>query len=306
MKSFIKKIKEGEFYSILKIQSCIIKTITDFMHRRKVLQLMPVILAPETDPLCHSTIDATINYYGQKLKLTKSMLLHKQIALASKELSKIFIMSPNIRLETKDLQKTKRHLIEFTQLDIEFKNKTKKEFMDFIEDLIIEIFKAVKQDCKQELEKLKRNLITPTKPFKIYESEELKKEYGKSFEKIISEKSKEPFWILNHKREFYDREDKKQTGYYHNYDLIWPEGFGEALSGGEREYKYKEILRKMEQRKMSLKNHKNYLKIAKLGMLQKTVGGGLGIERLIRFITGIKEIKDILLFPRIPGEKIII
>lgn len=305
MKSFVKRIREGEFYSILKIQSCIIRNIIEFMYKNEVLQLMPVILSPETDPLCHSTFEAIIDYYGQNLKLTKSMILHKQIALIPEKLSKIFILSPNVRLEKEELAKTGRHLIEFTQLDIEFKDKTKYQFMKFIEDLVIEIIKTVKQNCKGELKALDRNLTIPSKPFKVYESQELKEKYGGDFERIISEKSKEPFWVLNHKREFYDREDEKKD-YYHNYDLVWPEGFGEALSGGERELEHKEILRKMNERQVDTKAYKQFLELAKLKLLQKSAGGGLGIERLVRFIIGVKDIKDVTLFPRTPGEKIII
>ncbi len=300
----IQKIKSPKTACILKIQSCVVKTIHDVMYEKGITCLMPVMISTITDPLCHDVIDADIDYYGQKLKLTKSMILHKQISLMSPDIKGIYIMSPNIRLETKTLEGSPRHLLEFTQLDIEFKDKTKKEFIEFMEDLIIKIITRVKTDCKEELKTLKRKLEIPKRPFKIHESKELKEQYGKDYEKILSKESKEPFWIFDLEREFYDREDKITSKYFHNYDLVWPEGFEEALSGGEREHEYEEIVRKMKEREMDLEAYSPFLELAKDGHLPKTVGGGLGIERAMRYLTGFHKISDVSLFPRTPGTTI--
>jgi len=294
--------------SILKIQSCVVRTIVDFMHSKDVLQLMPVMLSPETDPLCHSVFEGSIEYYGQKLQLTKSMILHKQVALAS-GLSNVFLfpqaLSPNVRLEKKELVETGRHLIEFSQLDIELEGATKRQFMDFMEELIVRIIKDVKRDCAKELAGLGRELSVPKQPFKVYESNWLREKYGDDFERKISEQEKEPCWIFDFTREFYDREDKDRKGYYHNYDLIFPEGFGEALSGGEREFEYDMIARKLQERKMEPERFATFLSFAKAEMLKPSAGGGLGIERTVRFLTGTKDIKEITLFPRIPGQKVL-
>ena len=106
---------------VLKIQSTAIKALTDFLDEKEFLQMMPVMLSTVTDPLCHSVYDARIKYLGQDLQLTKSMILHKQLALTSDKISKIYIMSPNVRLEKAECGSSGRHLIEFSQLDIEIK-----------------------------------------------------------------------------------------------------------------------------------------------------------------------------------------
>jgi asparaginyl-tRNA synthetase len=232
------------------------------------------------------------------------MILHKQLSLLNEGIDKIYFMSPNVRLEKAELKETGRHLFEFTQVDIELRDKTKVDFIKLIDGMIAAVYSHVLKECPEDLEALHRELKAPRLPLKVHESEDLKREYGESFETLASEKARDPFWILNFRREFYDREDKEQRGYFHNYDVFWPEGYGEALSGGEREYEHEEIVRKMHERKTDMRKYHTYLKISSHGLIPKTVGGGLGIERMVRFLTGQKHIRDVALFPRVPGEPI--
>jgi len=57
---------------------------------------------------------------------------------------------------------------------------------------------------------------------------------------------------------------------------------------------------------MDLAPYESYLAVAEKGLLKPTAGGGFGVERLIRFLTGKKHIREVTLFPRIPGEKIVL
>jgi len=105
LEEVIKHLKRKELPLILKIQTTIIKAIEDFMISKGFVQLMPIITSKITDPLGPdpgSSIVALpiIKYYDMELVLTQSMILHKQLALLT-GLEKIFIMSPNIRLENK-------------------------------------------------------------------------------------------------------------------------------------------------------------------------------------------------------------
>lgn len=305
MQEALSHIRSGKHRHILRIQSAALKAIHDYMYEKGVLQAMPVILSPATDPLNHPHFDAKVVYYGQKLHLTKSMILHKQLSLLNDGIDKIYFMSPNVRLEKAELKETGRHLFEFTQVDIELKEKTKAEFMDLVDGMIVHIFRFVKEECSEDLEALGRKLRVPRLPLKVHESEDLRSRYGKDFERIASERAKDPFWITNFRREFYDREDKVRRGYFHNYDLFWPEGYGEALSGGEREWEHDEIVRKMKERDTDMKAYETYLKVASQGLIPRTVGGGLGVERMVRFLTGQKHIRDVTMFPRVPGERVV-
>jgi asparaginyl-tRNA synthetase len=305
MEQAILHLKSDKRKHILHVQSAALKAIHDYMYRKGVVQAMPIILSPETDPLNHPHFAATVEYYGQKLHMTKSMILHKQLSLLNDGIDCIYFMSPNVRLEEGKLRETGRHLFEFTQVDIELKNQTKKDFMKLTDGMIAAVFRFVIKECRADLEALGRHLSVPKLPLKVYESEDLRKELGEDFERLASERAKDPFWIKNFNREFYDKEDKERRGYYQNYDVIWPEGYGEALSGGEREWEHEEILRKMNERKTDKRAFETYLSISGRGIIPKTVGGGLGIERMVRFLTGQKHIRDVTLFPRVPGERIV-
>ena len=124
------------------------------------------------------------------------------------------------------------------------------------------------------------------------------------FEVIISLQHQEPVWIVDmgiEAREFYDREYPDRPGILVDMDLLYPEGFGEALSGGEREHTYESIVRRIEGMGADTENFGLYLEFAKRG-LPPSAGFGIGMERLTRFICGLKRIQDVALFPKVPGR----
>ncbi len=288
----------------LKVHSDTRKFMGDFLkEERGFIEIPPVIISAITDPLNHPTNKSQVNVYGYKYEITKSMIFHKQIALHS--LDKIFAFSPNIRLEPKERSKTGRHLIEFTQIDVEQKNATRENVMDLAEDLVIYTISKLIEKNSDIIEGLNRKLTVPQKPFKKITFTEAFREYGKDFETKLSERAKEPFWLIDiplMEREFYDREDPKRPGILLDMDLIYPEGFGEASSGGEREFELDQIYKRIAKKGQTPDQFKWYIEFAKEFGLVKSAGFGIGIERFVRFITGAKRIEDVTLFPKAPGE----
>ncbi len=306
----IERMKSDLFLPLIRIQTTMLKTIHDFMISRGFLQLMPVITSKFTDPLAPDPGSGVIavpkiRYCDQELVLTQSMLLHKQLALLT-GIDKIYIMSPNVRLENEKKRSTGKHLFEFTQMDFEVAYGTMEQIMSLVEDLVIEAIKAVKAKRKEDLESFGRELKVPEKPFKVYTTHEMEEKYGKDWELPASREHRDPFWVIDHKREFYDREDSDRPGHFRNYDMIYPEGFGEGLSGGEREWEYERIVNRIKKDGLSPESYGSFLEIAKLGLLKPSAGAGLGIERFLRFLVGAKHIKDVQVFPRVPGEEVLI
>jgi len=230
------------------------------------------------------------------------MILHKQVAISTLDTRGIYIVSPNVRLERGP--HSEKHLLEFSQLDIEVRDVSAKEFMSLIEDMMIFVITRVKSMCAEELDKLDSTLRVPRKPFRIHSSWSLLEEYGTQFESKISQLEEDLFWITDFEREFYDKEDPQHRGHYVNYDLVYPGGYQEALSGGERDYEYDILVRKIRERGQDLSDFENYLEYAKAGLLRPSAGGGIGIERLVRFLTKRTHIREITLFPKVPNETI--
>lgn len=292
--------------AVFKIQSEIRQKLSNELRKRGFIEISPVLLSSITDPLNHPTKPKNVKCYGKKYHLTQSMIFHKQIAL--KTLDKLFVFSPNIRIEPVKKRKTGRHLFEFTQLDLEIKNATREEVMNLGEELLISLIKHIKKNCKKELERIDRKIIVPKKPFKRISYKDAHKRYGEKIEKIISEQNSDPVWLTDiplNCREFYDREHPDKSGYLKDMDLIYPEGYGEALSGGEREYKFEKIKKRIQRKGHDITKFDKYLKIAKRG-LPPSAGFGIGIERLTRFICGLKRIEEASLFPKVPGDKSLI
>lgn len=287
---------------VLKVQQAIVRSVHDFMFKKGLVQLMPLMLSPITDPLNHGVVDASIPYAGQRWSLTKSMIFHKQLALLNPELDALYIISPNVRLEFSDRAYTGRHMFEFTQIDFEFKNKDGAFVRSFMEELVQFVFSKVEEELPEIISKYRPDLLPEIGELAVYRTEELEAELGPEYEQLQSDAAEKPFWLLNHQREFYDKEDQDCPGTYLNYDLIWPEGFGEGLSGGARENEYHQILKRMGDTGADQNVFKNYLEIAQTQGLPLTAGAGFGVERMARYICRIKDINDVTPFLRRPGQ----
>ena len=296
------RLVDRRLNAVMRIQAVLLHETDEFMRDNQVLEIMPLIISPITDPLTHGVLDAEIEYYNQRLKLTKSMLYHKQLALVSEERKAIYCVSPNIRLESAESSEKGRYLIEFSQVDFEIKHAKMRDIMDFMERLVVRAFTRIREECRGELQLLQRELPIPQRPFKVYNSVDVNKIYGDDFERELSLKETSPFWITNFDREPYDKEDLDHPGNFLNYDLIYPEGYSEGLSGGEREYEYHRIVYRMKRSKVPLASFKAYFELARRGVIPPSAGAGFGVERMLRYICGIRNIADVCLFPKVPGE----
>ncbi|HDZ36655.1 MAG TPA: asparagine synthetase [Thermococcus sp.] len=287
---------------VIEIQTKVIDYVTGYMVGKSFKWMLPVMLSSITDPLWPDPAaeDALkppeVEVYGSRLRLTQSMILHKQMAVAM-GIDRLFILSPNVRLEGREADDG-RHAYEFTQLDFEIAYASMDDVMGIIEEMISGLFREAQGWG------LERKVPRVRPPFKRFTLEEIKEEFGDEDE--ASKAMDEPFWVIDIEREFYDREDPDRPGHFRNYDLYLPEGYGEVSSGGEREWEYEVILRKMKRAGISLDAFRPYLEVAKAGLLRPSAGAGIGIERLIRYMVGAKHIAEVQPFPRIPGVPAVI
>lgn len=284
--------------AIARITSRALWELQSYAYSEGFIQILPIMISPFTDPLNHSVYPAAISYEGRDLQLTASMIFHKQLAFNIDGVDKIFIVSPNIRLEKSDVRTSSNHLVEFSQFDFEIKGAGLDQVISFVDGLVRHTLNQITVTCCDDLKVLDRDLPIFDLPFPVYSSDDLRAVYGDEFERAISQECKTPCFVTNFKREFYDREVADSPGSYSNFDLIYPEGFGEAMSGAEREFEYERILSRMHELRMNIEPYNGYLEASRRGYIPRTAGAGLGVQRLVKYVAGRRAIKDVCLFDR--------
>jgi len=286
---------------VLQVQSEVIFRMGEFLRNEGFIELLPVIISPLTDPLNHSVYDAKIPYANGYYSLTKSMIFHKQLAL--REHPKIFVFSPNVRLETEDKKHTGRHLIEFVQLDLEVKDANRDDILTLVEKLIVYTMQKLEEKFGAFIKSVNPNFHIPKTPFERVKYLEVLEKFGKDFEMVLSKQKEDPFFLIDipiEEREFYDKlSDDGKT--LIDMDLIYPYGFGEGMSGGERENELERIIMRMRYKNINLEDWGWYLEEVKKG-IPKSAGCGIGIERFVRFVLNLPSVKDSRLFAKLPGE----
>jgi asparaginyl-tRNA synthetase len=292
-------------HCISRVMTYVLKHLTDEFASDGFEWLLPVILSQSTDPLwpdqCASIEKRIeVEIYGKTVRTTASMIIHKLVACSIIS-PRLFSLSPNVRIEKSERGTSGVHAYEFTQLDFEVRNASARDIRSFVEGIICRLIENLKEDMSEELFYLGRydDLRKPKTPFELYDKTELEKEYGVQWEKRVLCEIDYPVWVTNLPREFYDFEDF-QSGKWDNYDLLLPR-YGEVLSGARREFEFGKIVKKMERDNVRKENYRLLLRLAEEGRLKPSAGAGIGIERLVSWITGAKHIGETQLFPKIPG-----
>lgn len=267
--------------------------------------LLPVIFSKSTDPLWPdpgASVEKRIEVeiYGKTVRTTLSMIVHKMVACSLAH-AKLFILSPNVRIERMERANSGIHAYEFTQLDFEVRNATSRKVRSLVEELICGLISSLKRLMREELIYLGRydSLKVPGTPFRVYDGKELENKYGGNCQAQLTLEICDPVWVTNIPREFYDFEDFEK-GKWDNYDLLLPQ-YGEVLSGARREWEYSKIVRKMRRDSITMENYEELLKLAKEGRIKPSAGAGIGVERLVSWIVGAKHIGETQPFPKIPG-----
>jgi len=307
-------IRNPKMKLILKVQDQILTSLREFLKNEGFIEILAPIIGPATDPGIRGAKQVSVQYYDVTFKIMSSMILYKQMAVSSFE--KIFALSPNVRLEPLESAKTARHLAEFRQIDLEMTYASYEDAMGLAERMLASVVKKVREKCGKELESLGRELQEVKGPFKRLTHKEAvellrSKGYMVSYveeipwdaEKALSAMHQEPFFVYDYplvSRGFYDREDPNRPGILRDFDMLYPEGFGEAISGGEREHTFGGVLKRMKLTGENPEKYGWYLQMLKQGV-PFSVGFGIGVERLTRWICGLETIWEAVPFPRVPG-----
>jgi len=307
-------IRHPNMKIVLRVQDQILTSLREFLRKKGFMEILAPIIGPATDPGIRGAKQISIRYYGASFKLMSSMILYKQMMISAFE--KVFALSPNIRLELPESAKTGRHLAEFRQIDLEMVHASYDDAMNLAEELLVSVVRDVRENCCEELKGLGRDLKEVNVPLKRLthkQAVELLRSNGYMIsyveeipwdaEVALSAMHERPFFVYDYplvSRGFYDREDPNRPGMLRDFDMLYPEGFGEAISGGEREHTYEGVLKRMKLSGVDPEEYGWYLQMLKEGV-PHSVGFGIGVERLTRWICGLKTIWEAVPFPKVPG-----
>lgn len=261
-----------------------------------------------------------LKYFEDDAFLSQSAQLYLEAMIFS--LGPVWSITPSFRAEK---SRTVRHLTEFLHLEAEAPWISLDDLLKVQEELITFVIKHIVQNNKVELEFLKRDIselektsspfdrityekaidILRNREFKIVDKEILRKiEYGDDLsiesERILTENSSKPLFVVGYPlkiKPFYVKADASKDGLGIAADLLAPNGFGEIISGGLREDNLDNLEKRMLLEGLEKSNYDWYLDLRRYGSVPHG-GFGLGIERLMRWILNINDIKDTLPFPR--------
>jgi asparaginyl-tRNA synthetase len=307
-------IRHPRMKIVLKIQSTICNALRRSLAEQGFLEVLAPIIGPCTDPGIRGAKQATVDYYGRTYKVMSSAILYKQMVAAS--LGKIYFFSPNIRLEPLETVKTRRHLCEFFQVDVEEAGASYLDAMSTAERVLHDVCEAVLQRHESELAALKRHLSVSPIPYRRMTHREAvdllisdghdashSEELSWTAEETISGMFDSPFFVCDYpkgSRGFYDREDPERPGILRDFDMIYPEGFGEAVSGAERECNYETVVHRMRSSGENPESYEWYMEMLRRGV-PPTAGFGIGVERLTRYVCGLRSVWAARPFPKVAG-----
>jgi len=334
------RVRTNTFNAVFRVRSVVSAAIHEFFQNRNFVYIhTPLITASDCEGAGEMFKVTTIGYsneykneeeynaddfFGKRAALSVSGQLEGEVAAMA--MGKIYTFGPSFRAEKSN---TPRHVAEFWHVEPEVAFAELPDIIEIAEDMIKYIINAVLDKCPEELkffnqhfekgliEKL-QNVVSNDFAVMTYTEaiEELKKS-GREFqfpvewgcdlqtehEKYISEEvCKRPVFLTDYPKEiksFYMKQnpDGKTVAAT---DLLVP-GVGEIIGCSEREADLDKLLDAMTVRGMTTEEYEHYIALRRFGSVPHS-GFGLGLERIILYVTGMQNIRDVILYPRTVGN----
>ncbi len=267
-------------------------------------------------------VDYEQDFFGKPTALTVSGQLEGELGATS--LGKIYTFGPTFRAENSN---TPRHLAEFWMIEPEMAFYDINDNMDLAEDFLKYLIQYALDNCQEDLAFLNERIDTgllerlhfviehPFQRLRYTEAIEILKQADQKFEfpvewgvdlqseherYLVEKHFKRPVILIDYPKEiksFYMKQnaDGKTVGAM---DVLFPR-IGEIIGGSEREWNYDKLMATIEERHIPMKDMWWYLDTRRWGSVPHS-GFGLGFERLMLFVTGMSNIRDVIPFPRTP------
>lgn len=302
-------IRSRKQHAILKVRHQIVKASRDFFDNNDfVLFDSPMLTGTAAEG---TTSLFNVDYYDRTAYLSQTGQLYGEAGAMA--FNRVYVFGPTFRAEK---SKTRRHLTEFWMLEPEMAYCDIKEDMEWAEKLIVYIVEQCLENCKEEFNVLERDIsklekikapfprLTYDEAVKLLKDNGVDFEYGSDFggtdETVIAEQFDRP--VIIHRwpadiKAFYMKRAADNNDLALGMDILAPEGYGEIVGGGQREDDYDTLVQRIKEHNLPLKPFKWFLDLRKYGSVPHA-GFGLGLERTITWICGIKHIRETIPFPR--------
>lgn len=333
--------RTNTFGAIARVRNCISKSIHDFFQEDGFLYIhAPIITASDCEgagamfrvstlpvdnpPRKEGKVDFSQDFFGKQAFLTVSGQLEGEIFACS--MGKVYTFGPTFRAENSN---TSRHLAEFWMIEPEMAFFELTDNMDLAERFLKRIFKDVLEKCPEDMaffkeridptviETLEQILNSEFVRLPYTEAVEILKSSGAKFEYpvewgvdlqseheryLTEQKFKRPVILYDYPKQiksFYMRlNDDDRT--VRAMDVLVPK-VGEIIGGSQREERLDVLQARMKEMGLEEAPYWWYLDLRRFGTVPHA-GFGLGLERVVQFVTGMTNIRDVIPFPRTPGN----
>jgi len=294
----------------LKIRHTVYFAICEYLNKNDFYRFDSPILTPNASEGTTTLFEVPYFDLGSAF-LSQSGQLYLEAGIMS--LGRVYDFGPVFRAEK---SKTRKHLTEFWMMDAEAAFVEHDENMQIQEELVRYVIRTVIEKNSKELEILERDVEKLKKadaPFirmmhrEVIDMLKAKgveinylDDFGAPEEEMITADSDVPVFVERWPKEiksFYMKRDKDNPDLVLGADLIAPEGFGEIIGGSQREDDHDILLGRIKDEGYDVKDYQWFLDLRKYGSVPHS-GFGIGLERLIQWMSGIRYIREVIPFPR--------
>ena len=302
-----------ELTEVAKVESALLCGARKFFEKNEYTEIVVPHLTRATGSCENMDTLFEVNYFGERAFLSQTGQLYLETLIP--ELKKVWCVGPSFRAEAKA---DNRHLTEFPLIELEFDGNFR-ELLIEIEKLIMSMIKEVLYDDKikivdkKRLSKIKapfkkityNEAIEELKGFGVKQGDDLKSKHEKY---LVKKFGNQPLFITHFPIEmkfFNMKRNESNPNIVNSADLILPIG-GEAVGAAEREFMYKDVLRRLKESQMfqqllrlggSVEDFKWYLDFLREKGNVPHAGCGMGLNRITQFILGTDDIRASTVYP---------
>lgn len=311
------------FSAIFRMRAVVTHAITEFLYQEGFTQIhTPFLTSCDGEGAGEVFRLKTEEFFGKECYLTVTGQLH--LEPFAQALRKVYAFGPSFRAEDSN---TPRHVAEFWQVEPEIAFCDLEGLMDVIEAMSKYIIKCCLKEAREELEfferfiepglieKLEQNVMSDFARVTYHEAVKLLIESGEEFKipasygtPIQTEHERYLAGVIYGKPVFVTDYPKEQKAFYMYLnddgktvaatDLLFPK-LGEIVGASQREDRLEVLKQRIDECGLKQEDYEWYCDLRRYGSCTHS-GFGLGLERMLRYVTGVENIRDVVAYPRTP------